>query len=223
MATLLEYAPLISAGASVLMLAVWGIYLDLFWRSYRRQHRAKIVIGHGEGMGLDSLCLVSNMSAEPIHIEGVIVAAEHGEQRWARAITSLSDIEGASGPKKPSREGPLKSGDYIVLGTFRELLDLARAPADCACRDDQTQLDAIAVLVIADLSTETDLVFAQRRFRIRRHARGVAFRPEDIETRRITRADERREVEEILRSHLEEALEGAPADSGGEPAKARAS
>jgi hypothetical protein len=108
MATLLEFAPLISAAASVLMLAVWGIYLELFWRNYRQQHRAKIVIGRGEGMGLDSLCLVSNMSVEPIHIEGVIVVAERGERRWARAITTLSDIEGGDAPEKPSREGPLK-------------------------------------------------------------------------------------------------------------------
>ncbi len=211
MATLLEYAPLVSAASSLLMLVVWGVYLDVFWRSYRRQHRAKIVIGHGEGMGLDSLCLVSNMSAEPIHIEGVIIAAERDGQRWAKAITSISDINGATGPRKPAREGPLKSGDYIVLGTFRELVELATAAEEAGC----PPLHTIAVWVVADLSTETELVFARRRFLIRRHAHGTVFRPEELETRRISRARERHEVEEILRTHLEEAVEGSPRDAAG--------
>jgi hypothetical protein len=71
-------------------------------------------------------------------------------------------------------------------------------------------LDTIAVWVVADLSTESELVFARRRFRIRTHAHGAVFRPEELETRRISRARERREIEEILRSHLEEATESVP-------------
>lgn len=209
MPTLLEYAPLISAGASLLMLLVWGIYLDLFWRSYRRQHRAKIVIGHGEGMGLDALCLVSNMGAEPIHIEGVIVEAERDGHRWAKAITSLADIEGAKPPKTPAREGPLKSGDYIVLGSFRQLVDLTKGSS--GPKGAYPPLDTIAIWVVADLSTESDLVFARRRFRIRTGARDTVFRPEGLETRRIRRARERREIEQILQCHLEEAAESAPA------------
>jgi hypothetical protein len=209
MATLLEYAPLISAGASVLMLAVWGVYLDLFWRSYRRQHSAKIVIGLGEGMGLDALCLVSNMSAAPIHLEGVIVVAEREGRRWAKAITSLSEIE-RERPKKPSREGPLKSGDYIVLGSFRQLVELAKGPPADPVEEGRPPLDAIAVWIVADLSTESELVFARRRFLIGCRGMAVVFRPEELETRCIRRAHERAEIEEIFRRHFEEAAEAPP-------------
>jgi hypothetical protein len=213
MATLLQYAPLINAAASVLMLIVWGVYLDLFWRSYRRRFRAKIVIGNGEGMELDALCLVSNMGAEAIHIEGLVVVAEREGRRWAKAITSISEIEGARPPRKPVREGPLKSGDYIVLGTFRQLVELAKGPADPP-GGERPLLDTIAIWAVAALSTEPELVFARRRFRVRRHEGGAVFRPEELETRRIRRANERREIEEILRGHLDEAAKVPPSRQG---------
>ena len=224
MATLLKYAPLISAVASILMLGVWAVYLALFWRNYRQQHRAKIVIGLGEGVGLDALCLVSNMGSEPIHIEGVIIAAEHQGRRWDKAITGIPNMDERSGPMKPAREGPLKSGEYIVLGTFRDLLEFAKgqlAEGETADPVDNTRpaLDAIAICVVADLSSESGLVYARRRFVIRSQPHGVVFRPEEPDTRRLTRARDRREMEEILRRDLEEtAADGAPS-GGGAPAE----
>jgi hypothetical protein len=209
MASLLNYAPLISAVASTLMLVIWGVYLDVFWRSYRRRHRAKIIIGRGEGMGPESLCLISNMGAEPIHIEGVILAAEQGGQRWHTAIAGISLTGGGARPKKPSREGPLKSGDYIVLGTFRDLLEAVKRPAS-PVGSGGPQPDVIEICLVADLSTESELVFTRRRFLIRSHTRGIVFRPEGLETRRIRRTRERREIERILTQHLEEATTGAP-------------
>lgn len=211
MAWLLEYAPVLSLGASLLMLVVWIVYLNLFWLSYRRQLRANVVISRGAGAGLDSLCIVGNMSAEPIFIEGVIVFAEAEGQRRARAITDFSEIRRKSGATlTPEREGPLKAGDYITVGTFRDLLRLT----DICPEQDGTwpSLDSLEVWIVADFSSEHDLVFARRKFLVgRRHDR-IVFRPAGLETRRITRARERREVEAILQQHLEEATDRAGMD-----------
>lgn len=204
MQQLIEYSPLLSFAASALMLVVWGIYLHLFWMNYRRQLRANVVISRGAGTGLDSLCIVGNMSAEPIFIEGVILRAERGETRWAKAITNLSALPDEPGRTlRPEREGPLKSGEYITVGTFRGLLELANGGAV----DEQgiPTVDAIEVWIVADFSSEHELVFARRKFLIGRRGAGVVFRPSELETRRITRARERREVEEALQEHLEEA------------------
>ena len=48
---LLKYAPVLSMAASLLMLLVWVVYLNLFWLSYRRQLRANVVISRGAGAG----------------------------------------------------------------------------------------------------------------------------------------------------------------------------
>ena len=201
---LLEHSPFLSFVASLLMLVVWIAYLQVFWMNYRRQLRANVVISRGAGAGLDSLCLVSNMSAEPIFIEGMIVFAEQGEQRWAKAVTNLSDIvEDAAHALRPAREGPLKSGEYITIGTFRDLVELADPEAP-----DPPRVEVIEIWIVADFSSENDLVFARRRFMLAARGRRTVLRPAELETRRINSARERRDVEEALQQHLEEAVSG---------------
>ena len=203
---LLEYSPVFSALASFLMLGVWVVYLQVFWHSYRRQHRAKVIISTGAGAGLDALCLVGNMSAEPVFIEGMILFAERGERRRACAVMNLSDtVEDASRKPRPTREGPLKSGDYITVGTFRDLIGLIDPS-----RGDPPEIDAIEIWMVADFSSEKDLVFARRRFLLAARGTRTVIRPAELETRRITSARERREVQEVLQDHLEEAVGGNP-------------
>ena len=209
MQTILDYSPLISAVASLLMLAVWTVYLTLFWQSYRRQHRANIVISRGSGAALDSLCLVSNMSAEPVFVEGIIVVAERDGRRWASALTNVGHFGDEQSPgRQPVQEGPLKPSDYVTIGTFRSLLELTDPGRFEGER--QPGVDAIEIWVVAGFSSENDVVFARRKFNLKHVGDRTIFRPADFETRRITRAQERREIEEILERHLEEASAGWP-------------
>lgn len=190
---------------SILMLVVWVVYLQVFLQSYRRQLRANVVISRGAGTGLDSLCLVSNMGAEPIVIEGMIVIAENGERRGA-AVTNFSDIVGDSAAtRRPAREGPLKSGEYITVGTFRDLVGIAD-PAG----GDPPRASVLEIWIVADFASENALVFARRRFHLAARGDRTVIRPAELETRRITRTRERREVEEMLQRHLEEAMDLAP-------------
>lgn len=197
MGWVLQNSGFLSFVANTLMLLVWVVYLHLFWLNYRRQLRANIVINRGAGTGVDALCLVCNMSAEPVFIEGMIVIADCKGERWATAVTNLSDIvEG-----RPAREGPMKSGEYVTVGTFRDLLSLADGT-----RVDPPRIDAIEIWIVADFSSENDLVFARRRFLLAARGEKIVLRPAELETRRISRAGERREVEQVLQEHLEEAV-----------------
>lgn len=112
-------AQILNALVGVLVLGVWAIYLHLFWRGYRRQLRASIIISRGAGSSLDALCLVSNMSREAVFIEGIVVFVEWDGRQLSTAVTELSELSGGGGRRSP-REGPLKSGDYIDIGTFRD-------------------------------------------------------------------------------------------------------
>lgn len=210
-----EHAQTLTLLASLVTLVVWIFYLNLFWMNYRRQLRANLVIGRGAGTGLDSLCIVGNMSAEPVFVEGVIIFAEENGRRWAKAITDFSDLARKNGATdRPEREGPLKSGDYITLGTFRCLVRLADPRRSAA---DELTIEAIEVWVVADFSSENDLFFARRRFLVGHRGSMVVFRPSGLETRRITRPRERREVERLLQEHLEDAV--GPAEP--EPRRSR--
>ena len=199
---IIENSTFLGTMASLAMLVVWIVYLQLFWFSYRRQLRANVVISRGAGTGLDSLCLVSNMSAEPVLIEGMIVIAEHKGERRAAAVTNLSDtVDDGQNGRRPAREGPLKSGDYLTVGAFRDLLSLADPGAV-----ERPGSDSLEIWIVADSSTENELVFARRRFLLADLGDRIVLRPTELETRRITRRRERREVEQILQDHLEVAV-----------------
>ena len=127
----------ISAHSSVLtvvanftMVGVWVIYLQLFWKSYRRQLQANILITPGAGTGLEARCLISNMSAEAIHIEAIFLVLEREGERWSTALTTLhrvrEDEDAEDQVERAMHQGPLQPGAFVDVGKFADLVESAR-------------------------------------------------------------------------------------------------
>ena len=103
------------------MVLIWVLYLQIFLTSFRRQHRSDILITLGAGVGLKARCFVTNLGLEAIYILDVLVEIETDEGKLRAIITDrteLSDDE-LNNPAEATNQGPLKSGDFIDIGSSR--------------------------------------------------------------------------------------------------------
>lgn len=199
---------LISMAASVAMVAIWLIYLQLFWRSYRRQMRASVIIHLGAGTGMDAQCLISNMSAEAIHIEGIILVLTRGDESWRTTVTTAGGAShDAGGQTVPQHEGPLASGRFINIGRLQDLVDRAFSNVkEDKTAADRLGFDSFEIWVIADYSAEQNLVFARRGFNVQQAGGHWALRADRMRTETLRNGPRQRRIKRDLQEHLEKTL-----------------
>ena len=120
---------LISLIISASTLLVWVFYAQLLLLNFRRQRKPSLIINRGAGRGLSSLCLISNMSAEPMFINQLVVCVETSKGPLELDVTdirqSIDDEDGDSPDLRiyqTTHQGPLRSGDFIHIGTFQGML-----------------------------------------------------------------------------------------------------
>lgn len=127
---LVEHASLAANIASLLMLLVWLFYTAIFYREFRRQRRPFLILHQGRGYDLDSTCLLVNLSKEPVHVSCVLMRLQMDRGLYTKRIRDFQQITpdsdlGSRDVQTLLKQGPLTSGGFLVLGTFRELLDAA--------------------------------------------------------------------------------------------------
>ncbi|RUR31747.1 hypothetical protein [Vreelandella nanhaiensis] len=118
-----ENAQAISAIGSILTLFVWMFYAQLLYNGYARQRRPRIIINRGKGVGLDALCLVSNMSNEAIYIQHLVAVLHTPERSYELDIVEYQQ-QGDEEDEVAYRthQGPLGSGNYIHIQSFASIL-----------------------------------------------------------------------------------------------------
>lgn len=166
---LATHGSIISAAANIGMLLVWMVYLGTFLRQYGRQTQPKIVINKAVGRDLSAACFISNMSSEPIYIEAIQVGFESRSGKWDTFVTDMVLRDGDEVPPDPrqrTRQGPMRSGDYMPIGNFSELLDrVARANRDLHGLDlADHEEPVLLVRIFADYASEDLVVGAERPF-----------------------------------------------------------
>lgn len=198
-----ENSDAISAVSSVAMLFVWVAYLQVFLHSYRRQVRPKIVINRAAGSALGAACFVSNMSAEAIYLESVIVKLKCGELTARHTVTDVDALDGEEQPSDPRRrtlQGPLRPGEYTSIGTFESLiykvLRRKGEPPDRLKQFDEPI--SLEVVVIADYSSDDLLIGAVRRFAAEWKNDQWHLVPETAETEQIRSRPKRREIRNLI-------------------------
>ena len=153
---------------NILMLLVWIFYLQLLLNAHRRQKRAKILINRSAGHDLQANCIVSNMSAEPIYVESIVVEPLPGGEKNVRSLTDLDTLTRQPGddPRRFWFQGPLDTGEYLTLGTFREILAQAvRAEDDTTDEEpDISWVDGFRILVVATYGPDHGPVATERYF-----------------------------------------------------------
>lgn len=172
-----EYSTVINAVSNAGMLLVWVFYAQLLYSSYSRQQRGRILISQVQGNDLDSTCILSNMSKEPIHIECIMVFVQGESISVSRDITDfLSDteIQSSADPGSITHRGPLESSDFMSLGTFRYLIKRAMQPKPDQPSLSQERLDEesikkirfFEIRIVAQYGPSNHPVGARHRFEV---------------------------------------------------------
>lgn len=188
-------------------LFVWVFYAHLLLMGFRRQRRPRVLINMSCGQNFDSVCLVSNMSQEPIYVQSIIMDLESDGEHYRYAITDFDDFPDSQDythARDLTRQGPLQSGNYMKLGTFSDLiLQVARAAG--LSKDLQQNIGELAIqscdiYVISVYGPEDGLIGARRRFLIQDN--GATLVPEDIDTERLASRRARKLIRKWLYEYL---------------------
>lgn len=118
---------LITLLISASTLLVWVFYAHLLLLNFRRQRKPSLIINRGAGRGLGSLCLISNMSAEPMFISQLVVSVETSRGPLQVDVTDIrqsmeDDVSPDLAIHQTTHQGPLRSGEFIHIGTFQGML-----------------------------------------------------------------------------------------------------
>lgn len=113
----------ISTACDVLMVLIWAVYLQLFFRNLRRSSRPSMIIHHAQGNDPQALCLFVNMSKDPIHVQCVNAYIKSAQGDITRYVTDYRRLTDDEQPiHSRLREGPIQPGGYLELGSFEDIL-----------------------------------------------------------------------------------------------------
>jgi hypothetical protein len=198
----------LSAFFNFLTLVVWTFYLQIFLTNYRRKTRPKILINRSAGHGIDAKCAVTNMSAEAVYIEAVVVSLKVVEKdgKTVDVDCSLSDLDtdaSYSGDPRPLWfQGPLNSGEMIDLGTYRSLLEkalwtrISKAPEDAAVKQ-------MTVTVAATYIADDRMIGAERIFEVKEDGERLDLVPRSFPTRQLRRGRKMQLVKRLLNRSIQ--------------------
>lgn len=184
----------ISAAAAVLTMVIWVLYFQLLLNSYRHRIRPKININRGGGLSSSSRCVITNMSAEAVYVDAVILTLKNGEKQ---RVCSLSDLDVSPSADKDLRpqlfQGPLASGEFIDIGSFDELIESAEEGGTIA-----SDTKSIEVMVIGTYTADDGLIAAERRYDLPRKDGQCLLKPVTFSTRQVRSRWERRKIKQFI-------------------------
>lgn len=199
-----DHAQAINAIAGVLTLFVWVFYAQLLYNGYVRQRRARLIINRGQGKDIDSLCLISNMSAEAIFIQHIVVRIETTQEPLLLDVSDYQQSNDDGQAEYRSHQGPLSSGGYLHIGSFKELIQRVAEDHDIELDghrpSGELTFKAIELRVIAIYGSEDQPVGARRRFILDDDGDACSITPAQLDTQRLTRRRDRRLVKQWMRN-----------------------
>ncbi|MBV0912344.1 hypothetical protein [Anianabacter salinae] len=196
-----DHSATLQLGSSLVMTAVWVTYLQLLVRSFGRQRRTMILINRGAGVGLNSRCFVSNLGFEPIYVLDLLVTlnlTDGSEHKTFITDRSEQRAEDFRTPAEATNQGPLNSGDFRDIGSFREVLDRANQSLDPVV--DPGDIDCVDICVIATAASSRGIVAAHRAYSVSFEVEGEGeLLPETVTATQMRTKWSRRKIRAPLR------------------------
>lgn len=197
----------ITALTSLCTLLVWLFYAQLLYLNFKRQRQPKIIINRGFGRTMQARCVISNMSPEPIFIEHIIAILHTDQGAISRDLIDFEESTAKEGEVsrliETTRQGPMLSGSYNHIGTFRDIIDRVLRfhglPSEDFRATDGRTLQAIELRVIAVYGSEDSPVGASRTFALTMSSEGEVLVPTRLDTRRYASRLKRRVVRRWMR------------------------
>lgn len=194
--------------STAVMAVIWVIYFQLFFFQYRRNSRPYLVFHHAQNDNPDALCLLVNMGELPVHVQTVQAVIHFRDGEFLTCtVTDFHHLNPEQQNIQQSlRQGPLLSGGYIVLGTFRNIL-LAEHGGDFENRTIE-EIDALELRVAVIHGPSRFPVGARRSFRIE-HRPHIRVQPINIHTEQLTKKRDQNVVREWIEHDLKPSRTGS--------------
>lgn len=161
---LAENASSVQAAVGGITAFVWVFYLQILVSGLHRQRRTDILIHLGGSQSLDARTFISNLGFEPIYVLDIILTSwsTDGERRASVADRIEITQQELSNPSATTFQGPLKSGEFIDIGSFEALLQRARRNTSDAL--DPAQISCTEIKVAAISAASSAVVASKRQF-----------------------------------------------------------
>ncbi len=191
----MEYIAPIS---SAVMALIWVIYLQLLFVQYRRSNRPYLIFHHAQNENPDALCLLVNMGERAIHIQCVqaVVTMQSGEI-YELGVTQYKRVNVMEqNVQQTLRQGPLLNGGYLVLGTFRDIIENAEGETIVFEQVETLELRAAAIH-----APSKHPVGARRGFKLK-HDGGSCIFPKQISTEQMVNRKQQKQVINWIETEL---------------------
>lgn len=188
---------------SLLTGIVWLAYLHILWLNFRRQRQSVILINRSIAQDENAHCFVTNMGAEPIYLLEVMARIATDDKTYTVKVTEREEValEDVDDPLTRTNQSPIKSGDFIDIGSFLELLH--RADARIGSEGIFEKVRQMDLTVAAADGHATHLVAARRKFKAEWKDDKPYFVPERVMTHQIRNIFQRRKIGAMLEEQIE--------------------
>ncbi|GHB15578.1 hypothetical protein [Modicisalibacter luteus] len=193
-------------------LIIWLVYAQLLYFGFRRQRRPQVIINRGRKRDVDALCIISNMSAEAIFVEYIIVELKTSRGTVTMDVTDFNqkanqgdDPDSVVGQELGkvsdyTREGPLASGDFMHIGTFSDLVHRLAGEAGIEMQGYRPKSDlclqSLTIRLIGIYGSEDRPIGAERRFELKHEGGEEKYTlvPSAWKTQRLSSLRQRRRL-----------------------------
>lgn len=195
---ILQHAAVVQAIVGLVTAAVWITYLHVFVESMRRGRRSEILITLGGDRGLAGRMLISNLGLEPIYILDIMLTYHTKTAEKTVSVADRTEVDPSerTSTERATLQRPLKSGEYVEIGTIDTLLDRAARGA----HDGRSDLDltGIGITVAAVTAAASGIVAARRIFDIQHGDDRLTLRPRTLYAEQIRKRRGRLRIERLL-------------------------
>lgn len=201
----------ITPATSIGTMLVWVFYAQLLYNGYSRQTRPRLLINRGvSDEGLDSPCLICNMSREAIYVYFILVFLDNSEEPVLVPVTDCEEEARRDDPSplgSRTRQGPLDPGKCIELLSFRIILERAARQAGIELDkgkpvDPEIEIWALEFHVVCIYGSDDTPFGAVRRFNLKTNGAGPPLpEPATIDTQRKTSWRYKRRIRQWLKLH----------------------
>lgn len=212
---LTENIEVVQLVASLTTTVVWIVYLNIFLKGFIQQRRSSLLINRGGGEDLDSRCLISNMGDQPIYLLDVLAATDGESAPSLASVVDRKELRNGENERSSAitGQGPVKSGDFVDIGSFRDVTERADFHG---LKDASGDGERLKLIVVAATNQAQHIVAATREFDIAADGDGVAVRPRTVEAHQIRARRKRKRLtkllEEIQRKRSGETVESVDID-----------
>ena len=208
-----KHSDVLTVFTNIGTLLIWLVYAQLLYFGFRRQRRPRLIINRSRRKDINALCIISNMSAEAVFLEYIIVELKTSQGTIIMDVTDYEQARSEDSAEQPaesktqgaptrvnqsSNQGPLASGGYLHIGSFDALIKRMAQEAGIEMEGHrpkgELQFEALRIRLIGIYGSEDAPIGAERSFNLMDNGHECVLMQVTWDTKRLASAIQRRRL-----------------------------